>query len=178
MNQVYELLSQAYGSRKVLITGHTGFKGSWLALWLKELGAEIAGFALEPYTKKDNFVLSRVSSQISDIRGDVRDFSALRRAFEEFKPEYVFHLAAQAIVREGYKNPKDTYDTNIGGTVNVLENCRLSDSVRVVVNITSDKCYENREWSWGYRECDPMGGYDPYSSSKGCAELVSGKSVV
>lgn len=173
MKRFADLLRSTYKNRKVLVTGHTGFKGSWLALWLKELDAEVMGFALNPRTERDNFVVSNVAKQIRDLRGDVRDFDALHSVFEDFKPEFVFHLAAQAIVREGYQTPKETFDTNVGGTVNVLENCRLSDSVRVIVNITSDKCYENKEWSWGYRECDPMGGYDPYSSSKGCAELVS-----
>ncbi len=168
-----DLLRAAYNGRKVLVTGHTGFKGSWLALWLQELGADVAGFALEPHTDRDNYVVAKVGSAVRDIRGDIRDYETLRNVFEDFRPEFVFHLAAQAIVREGYDNPKQTFDTNIGGTVNLLENCRQSDSVRVIVNITSDKCYENKEWSWGYRECDPMGGYDPYSSSKGCAELVS-----
>ena len=162
-----------YHGRRVLVTGHTGFKGSWLTLWLREMGAEVAGFALDPRTERDNFVRSQVGKEIRDVRGDIRDFEVLKEVFESFKPEFVFHLAAQAIVRDGYASPKTTFDTNIGGTVNLLECSRLTDSVRVIVNVTSDKCYENREWPWGYRECDPMGGYDPYSSSKGCSELVS-----
>jgi CDP-glucose 4,6-dehydratase len=173
MEKAADILSRAYRGRRVLVTGHTGFKGSWLAAWLSELGAEVAGYALDPVSVRDNFVVSGLGRRILDVRGDVRDFDALKGVFEDFKPEFVFHLAAQALVRKGYQDPKETYDTNVGGTVNVLENCRLSDSVRTIVNVTSDKCYENREWSWGYRECDPMGGYDPYSSSKGCSELVS-----
>lgn len=168
-----DLLQNAYKNRKVLITGHTGFKGSWLALWLRELEADIAGFALDPHTERDNFVRSQVGKHIQDFRGDIRDFETVRKVFDEFRPEFVFHLAAQALVRDGYAKPKETFDTNIGGTVNVLECSRLTDSVRVIVNVTSDKCYENKEWVWGYRECDPMGGHDPYSSSKGCSELVS-----
>ncbi len=167
------ILRDAYRDRRVLVTGHTGFKGSWLALWLAELGARVAGFALDPRTERDNFVVCALEKEIRDFRGDVRDYQALSKVFDEFRPEFVFHLAAQAIVREGYAFPKETFDTNIGGTVNVLECFRLSDSAKVMVNITSDKCYENKEWAWGYRECDPMGGYDPYSASKGCSELVS-----
>jgi CDP-glucose 4,6-dehydratase len=137
------------------------------------MGANIAGYALEPYTERDNFVVSGLKDKITHIIGDVRDFQNLSKVFEEYQPEIVFHLAAQPIVRESYINPKETYDINIGGTVNVLECCRMTDSVRVIINVTSDKCYENKEWVWGYRENDPMGGYDPYSSSKGCAELVT-----
>src|SRR5208337_494303 len=173
MGRAADLLQKSYHDRKVLVTGHTGFKGSWLALWLAELGAHVAGYALDPRTARDNFVVSRLGDRIVDVRGDVRDFEALRKVFEEFKPEFVFHLAAQALVMKGYESPKETFDTNLGGTVNVLESCRLSDSARIIVNVTSDKCYENKEWFWGYRECDPMGGYDPYSASKGCSELIS-----
>ncbi len=173
MEHPIELLQETYRDRRVLVTGHTGFKGSWLALWLTELGAHVAGYALDPRTPRDNFVVSRVQERITDVRGDVRDFDALRKVFQEFKPEFVFHLAAQALVMKGYESPKETFDTNLGGTVNLLENCRLSDSVRILVNVTSDKCYENKEWSWGYRECDAMGGYDPYSASKGCSELIT-----
>ena len=173
MGRAADLLQKSYHDRRVLVTGHTGFKGSWLALWLAELGAHVVGYALDPHTARDNFVVSRLEDRIVDVRGDVRDFDALRKVFEEFKPEFVFHLAAQALVMKGYENPKETFDTNLGGTVNVLENCRLSDSARTIVNVTSDKCYENKEWFWGYRECDPMGGDDPYSASKGCSELIS-----
>lgn len=167
------LFAGIYAGKRVLVTGHTGFKGSWLCVWLKELGANVVGYALEPYTDRDNFVVTGLQHKIAHIIGDVRDFRELRKVFEEYQPEFVFHLAAQPIVRESYTNPKETYDINVGGTVNVLECCRLTDSVRVIVNVTSDKCYENKEWIWGYRESDPMGGYDPYSSSKGCSELIT-----
>ncbi len=162
-----------YKGKKVLVTGHTGFKGSWLSIWLRELGAEVIGYALDPYTNRDNFVLSKLSSKISDIRGDIRDYHKLKQVFEKYSPEIVFHLAAQSLVIEGYRNPKETFDINIGGTVNVIENCRHSKSVKVIINITSDKCYENKEWLWRYRETDRLGGYDPYSSSKACSELVT-----
>jgi len=167
------MFDNVFKRKTVLVTGHTGFKGSWLCIWLKELGANVVGYALEPYTKRDNFVVSDIEDRITHIIGDVRDFQRLSKVFEEYQPEFVFHLAAQAIVRESYINPKETYDTNVGGTVNVLECCRMSDSVKVVINVTSDKCYENKEWVRGYREDDPMGGYDPYSSSKGCSELIT-----
>jgi CDP-glucose 4,6-dehydratase len=162
-----------WAGKKVLLTGHTGFKGSWLAIWLQMLGAEVTGYALDPLTPDDNFVLSGIGSNIRHHIGDVRDFKHLQGIFEESKPEVVFHLAAQPLVRESYNTPKETYDVNVGGAVNVLECCRLSGSVRVVVNVTTDKCYENREWVWGYRENDRLGGYDPYSSSKACSELVT-----
>ena len=162
-----------FKDKTVLITGHTGFKGSWLSIWLKELGANVVGYALEPYTKRDNFVVTGLEDKITHIIGDVRDYKKLKEVFTKYKPEFVFHLAAQPIVRESFLNPKETYDINIGGTVNVFECCRLTDSVKVIINVTSDKCYENKEWIWGYRENDPMGGYDPYSSSKGCSELIT-----
>ena len=166
------ILSKTYKNKKVLVTGHTGFKGSWLTIWLKELGADIIGYALEPETQPNNYAACKLETKISHVTGDVRDLEHLQKIFKEYKPEFVFHLAAQAIVRRSYSEPKMTFDTNVGGTINILEAVRLNPSVKVFVNITSDKCYENREWIWGYRECDPMGGYDPYSASKGCAELV------
>ena len=159
--------------KKVLITGHTGFKGSWLAIWLNMLGAEVSGYALEPLTMHDNFVLTGLEGRVRHRIGDIRNYESLQGFFSEVNPEVVFHLAAQPLVRESYRDPKSTYDINVGGTVNVLECCRQNDSVRVIVNITTDKCYENREWVWGYRENDPLGGYDPYSSSKACSELVT-----
>lgn len=168
-----KVLEKAFKNKTVLVTGHTGFKGSWLSLWLATLGAEVIGFAQDPYTRKDNFVLNSLSEDVVDLRGDIRDFDRLQEVFDYYKPEIVFHLAAQPLVRESYAKPKLTLDVNIGGTVNLLEVCRLSSSVKVIVNITSDKCYENREWLWGYRENDPMGGHDPYSASKGCSELIS-----
>jgi len=159
--------------KKILITGHTGFKGSWLTIWLKMLGAEVIGYALEPYTERDNFVLSKLEDKITYIIGDVRDYQKLYDVLRKYEPEFVFHLAAQPIVRESYINPKETFDVNIGGTVNLLECCRLTESVKVIVNITTDKCYENKEWIWGYRENDRLGGYDPYSSSKAGSEIVT-----
>jgi len=173
MELTNEELFRTFRNKNILITGHTGFKGSWLSIWLTLLEANVTGFALDPYSGKDNFVVSDVSKHITDIRGDIRNYSSLEEVFEKYSPEIVFHLAAQPIVLEGYKNPKDTFDTNVAGTVNVLENCRKSDSVKAVINVTSDKCYENKEWIWGYRENDNMGGYDPYSSSKGCSELIT-----
>ncbi len=161
-----------YKGKRVLVTGHTGFKGSWLSIWLNELGAEVIGYALNPYTNKDNFVLTNLSTKIIDIRGDIRDYEKLKEVFEKYSPKFVFHLAAQPLVIDGYNNPKATFDINVGGTVNVLENCRHSKSVRVIINVTSDKCYENKEWVWGYREVDPLGGDNPYSASKACSELV------
>lgn len=159
--------------KKVLITGHTGFKGSWLAVWLDMLGSEVAGYSLEPLTPHDNFVLTGIERRIIHKIGDVRDFDCLQKFFLEVNPEIVFHLAAQPLVRESYNDPKSTYDINVGGAVNVLECCRKTDSVKVIVNVTTDKCYENKEWVWGYRENDRLGGYDPYSSSKACSELVT-----
>lgn len=158
--------------KKVLITGHTGFKGSWLSLWLQSGGAHVVGYALEPPTQPSLFEIASVADGMTSIIGDVRDLEYLRSVFAEHKPEIVFHLAAQPLVRYSYENPVETYSTNILGTVHMLECVRHSGSVRVVVSITSDKCYENREWHWGYRETDRLGGHDPYSSSKGCAELV------
>jgi CDP-glucose 4,6-dehydratase len=167
------LLTGVYSGKRVLITGHTGFKGSWLSIWLKELGAEVVGYALPPYTERDNFIQTGLQDHIEDIRGDIRNNQSLEKVFNTYSPDFVFHLAAQALVREGYQHPKDTFDVNIGGTVNLLENCRKCPSVKAIIIITSDKCYENKEWTWGYRENDPMGGFDPYSASKGCAELVT-----
>lgn len=162
-----------FKNKTVLITGHTGFKGSWLSIWLNELGSNVIGYALEPYTPKDNFVLTGLESKITHIIGDVRDYQNLFDLFKEYKPEFVFHLAAQPLVRESYIDPKGTYDVNIGGTVNLLESCRITKSVKVIVNVTTDKCYENKEWIWGYRENDRLGGYDPYSSSKAGSEIVT-----
>ena len=167
------MFNHVFQNKTVLVTGHTGFKGSWLCIWLKELGANVVGYALEPYTDKDNYVVANLKEQITHLIGNVKDYTELKKVFTEYRPEFVFHLAAQPIVRESYKHPKDTFDVNIGGTVNVLECCRLTDSVKVIINVTSDKCYDNREWVWGYRENDPMGGYDPYSASKGCSELIT-----
>ncbi|MBK5719455.1 CDP-glucose 4,6-dehydratase [Dysgonomonas sp. Marseille-P4677] len=161
-----------YNGKKVLVTGHTGFKGSWLSIWLEAMGAKVIGYSLDPYTEKDNFVLSKISNKIVDIRGDIRDKDTLVEVFSKYKPEIVFHLAAQPLVRLSYDIPKETYEVNLMGTINILEAVRVTDSVKVGVMITTDKCYENKEQIWGYRENEPMGGYDPYSSSKGAAEIA------
>ncbi|MFO1433592.1 MAG: CDP-glucose 4,6-dehydratase [Candidatus Competibacteraceae bacterium] len=163
-----------WAGKRVLLTGHTGFKGGWLSLWLQQLGADIVGYALEPPTQPSLFELARVGPGMREsILGDVRDPAHLQTVFARSQPEIVFHLAAQPLVRDSYQFPVETYATNVMGTVHLLEAVRRSGGVRVVVNVTSDKCYENREWVWGYRETEPMGGYDPYSNSKGCAELVT-----
>lgn len=161
-----------YKGKKVLVTGHTGFKGSWLVIWLKELGAEVIGYSLDPYTDKDNFVLSNLSDKIIDIRGDLRDRKKLGEVFSKYKPEIVFHLAAQSLVRLSYDIPLETYEVNVMGTINVMEEIRKTEETKVGILITTDKCYENKEQIWGYRENEPMGGYDPYSSSKGAAEIA------
>lgn len=165
--------SAFWRGKRVLITGHTGFKGSWLSLWLQHMEARVAGYALSPPTTPSLFEDARVSQGMVSITGDVRDLPALSAAVAEHRPEIVFHMAAQPLVRRSYEQPVETYATNVLGTVHLLEAVRRFGGVRAVVNVTSDKCYENREWEWGYREIDPMGGYDPYSSSKGCAELVT-----
>ena len=167
-----KIFGNIFHQKRILITGHTGFKGSWLALWLSELGAEVTGFALVPATKPSHFELIGLRNTINHIEGDIRDLRAVDKAFKTAEPEIVFHLAAQALVRDSYEDPKGTFSTNIGGTVNILEAVRASSSVKAAVIVTSDKCYENREWIWGYRENDPLGGHDPYSASKGAAEIV------
>jgi len=170
--EIDKLLSN-YKNKKVLITGHTGFKGSWLTIWLHYLGAEVIGYALDPQTPKDNYVLSKLENLISkDYRGDIRDKDRIKDLFKEEKPEIVFHLAAQPLVLEGFKDPVYTHETNIMGTVNILDAIRTSNFAITSVFITSDKCYDNKEWVWGYRETDPMGGHDPYSASKGACELI------
>jgi CDP-glucose 4,6-dehydratase len=162
-----------YKGKKVLITGHTGFKGSWLAIWLKSLGADVYGYALPPYGKMDNFVTARLSDHMHHMEGDVRDGVKLKRYFQEVQPDLAFHLAAQPLVLLSYQNPVDTFNTNVMGVVNFFEAIRATSSVKAAVNVTTDKCYDNKEWVWGYRENDPMGGKDPYSASKGCSELVT-----
>ncbi|WP_239060669.1 CDP-glucose 4,6-dehydratase [Bacteroides sp. 519] len=161
-----------FKGKRVLITGHTGFKGSWLSIWLHELGAEVIGISLDPVTAKDNFVLSKIGNKIIDLRGDVRNGQYLKDVFKRYQPDIVFHLAAQPLVRQSYQIPVETYETNVMGTIHVMEAIRVTDSVKVGVMITTDKCYENKEQVWGYREDEPMGGYDPYSSSKGAAEIA------
>ena len=159
--------------RRVFLTGHTGFKGSWLSLWLQSLGAEVTGYALAPSTTPSLFVEARVGDGMSSVIADIRDLPCLQQALQASRAEVVIHMAAQPLVRYSYAHPVETYATNVMGTVHLLEAVRHTPGVRSVVVVTTDKCYENREWVWGYRETDPMGGYDPYSNSKGCAELVS-----
>jgi len=159
-----------YSGRSVLVTGHTGFKGSWLALWLKTLGADVTGLALEPDTKPSHWDLLKLD--IADKRIDIRDADKVKEALSIAKPEIVFHLAAQPLVRRSYVEPLETWSTNVMGTVNLLEACRNQPSVRAIIIITTDKCYENKEWAWGYREIDRLGGHDPYSASKASSELV------
>jgi CDP-glucose 4,6-dehydratase len=168
-----DLFGGFFNGKRVLITGHTGFKGSWLAIWLHELGAEIVGVGLDPFSEKDNFVLSGIGKKIkADIRADIRDGNKMKDIFAEYKPEIVFHLAAQPLVRLSYEQPVETYETNVMGTLNILEAIRATDSVKVGVMITTDKCYDNKEQLQGYKEDDPFGGYDPYSSSKGACEIA------
>lgn len=168
-----DIFNNFYKGKRVLVTGHTGFKGSWLSIWLNELGAEVVGVALDPHSDKDNFVLSGIGKKIkADIRADIRDGQKMKEIFAEYQPEIVFHLAAQPLVRLSYDIPVETYETNVMGTINVMEAIRVTDSVKVGVMITTDKCYENKEQIWGYRENEPMGGYDPYSSSKGATEIA------
>lgn len=168
-----DIFDNFYKGKRILITGHTGFKGSWLSIWLHELGAEVVGVGLDPFTERDNYVLSCMGQKIkADIRADIRDGERMKAIFKEYQPEIVFHLAAQPLVRLSYDIPVETYQTNVMGTINILEAIRVTDSVKVGVMITTDKCYENKEQIWGYRENEPMGGYDPYSSSKGAAEIA------
>ena len=167
-----KIFGDVFRGKQVLVSGHTGFKGSWLSLWLHDLGAQVTGFALPPDTIPSHFELIGLRKIINHIEGDIRDINAVNKVFKETQPTVVFHLAAQALVRRSYSDPKETFDTNITGTVNILEAIRASSSVKAAVIITSDKCYDNREWVWGYRENDPMGGHDPYSASKGAAEIV------
>ncbi|MFH1884606.1 MAG: CDP-glucose 4,6-dehydratase [Planctomycetota bacterium] len=169
--------NNTFKDRRVLVTGHTGFKGGWLALWLLELGADVVGYALEPDTEPSLFRTLEMEKDIEHHIGDVRDYNAVQRVVETFRPEIVFHLAAQPLVRRSYRLPKETFDINIGGTVNVLEAIRHIGCVRSCVVITTDKVYKNQEWVWGYREIDPMGGSDPYSASKGAAEIVIGSYI-
>ncbi len=159
--------------KKVLITGHTGFKGSWLSLWLQKKGADLTGYSLSPPTEPNLFDILNLGSGMVSVLGNVCDIDHLKAVFKKTQPQIVIHMAAQSLVRYSYKNPVETFTTNVMGTVNILEAARSTESVKVALIITSDKCYKNREWVWGYRENDPMGGHDPYSSSKGCAELVT-----
>ena len=168
-----DLFNNFYKGKRVLVTGHTGFKGSWLSIWLHELGADVIGVSLDPYSERDNYVLSDIGKKIkADIRADIRDAQKMKDIFAEYKPEIVFHLAAQPLVRLSYEKPVETYETNVMGTINVLEAIRATDCVKVGVMITTDKCYDNKEQLRGYKEDDPFGGYDPYSSSKGACEIA------
>jgi len=168
-----EVSAEFWRGKKVFMTGHTGFKGSWLSLWLQQMGAQVTGFALQPPTNPSLFEVANVAQGMTSIIGDIRDAEALSKAMRDAAPDIVIHMAAQPLVRYSYVNPVETYSTNVMGTVHLLEAVRQTPSVRAVVNVTSDKCYDNKEWVWGYRENEPMGGFDPYSNSKGCAELVA-----
>lgn len=168
-----DIFNNFYKGKRVIVTGHTGFKGSWLSIWLHELGAEVVGIALAPFSEKDNFVLSGIGKRIkADIRADIRDGARMKQIFTEHQPEIVFHLAAQPLVRLSYEIPVETYETNVMGTINIMEAIRTTKSVKVGMMITTDKCYDNKEKLTGYKEEDPLGGYDPYSSSKGACELA------
>lgn len=160
-------------NRRVFLTGHTGFKGSWLSLWLHMLGADVTGYALDPPTKLSLFEQANIANTVRSIRGDIRDYASLHAAIREFRPEIILHLAAQSVVRRSYEDPIETYSSNVMGTVHLFEAVRQLKLPCAIVNVTSDKCYANQEWIWGYRENEPMGGHDPYSNSKGCAELVT-----
>ena len=167
------LYNNIFNNRKVLVTGHTGFKGSWLCLLLTQLGAQVYGYALEPPTEPSLFKEANIDELVNSQIGDIRDLNQLQTYIQKIEPEVIIHMAAQPLVRDSYKIPVETYSTNVMGTVNLLESCRNVSSVRAIVIVTTDKCYENREWHWGYREDEAMGGYDPYSNSKGCSELVT-----
>ncbi len=167
------LFDRIFTNRKVLITGHTGFKGSWLCLLLNKLGADVFGYALDPPTNPSLFVEAKINEIMTSFIGDIRDYENLFKVIQQVQPEIVIHMAAQPLVRESYKKPVETYAINVMGTVHFLEACRHTKSVKAIVNVTTDKCYANKEWHWGYRENEPMGGYDPYSNSKGCSELVT-----
>lgn len=168
-----DIFNNFYRGKRILITGHTGFKGSWLSIWLHELGAEVIGIAQDPFTERDNYVLSGIGKKIkADIRADIRDGKKMKEIFAEYRPEIVFHLAAQPLVRLSYDIPVETYEVNVMGTINIMEAIRATDSVKVGVMITTDKCYENKEQTDGYVETDAFGGYDPYSSSKGACEIA------
>lgn len=168
-----DIFNDFFRGKRVLVTGHTGFKGSWLCIWLHELGAEVVGVGLEPYSERDNYVLSGIGAKIKgDIRADIRDGERMKEIFREYQPEIVFHLAAQPLVRLSYDIPVETYETNVMGTIHIMEAIRATESVRVGVMITTDKCYDNKEQAEGYVETDAFGGYDPYSSSKGACEIA------
>lgn len=173
MRETWETFCEFYRGKKVLITGHTGFKGSWMCRILTEMGADVTGYATEPPTSPSLFCAANLEETIDSVTGDIRDLERLKRVFERVQPQIVFHLAAQPIVRESYREPVYTYETNVMGTVNLLECVRLTPSVISCLNVTTDKVYDNQEWEYGYRETDPLDGYDPYSNSKSCSELVT-----
>ncbi|CAH1208477.1 CDP-glucose 4,6-dehydratase [Paenibacillus allorhizoplanae] len=167
-------MTEFWNNKRVFITGHTGFKGSWLSLWLTHMGAKVAGYALQPPTSPSLFELCNIEGLLEKSTiADIRDLESIKKAVSDFKPEIVIHMAAQPLVRDSYKIPVETYSINVMGTVNVFEAIRTTESVKAVVNVTTDKCYENKEWEWGYRENERLGGYDPYSNSKACSELVT-----
>ncbi|MBU1152812.1 CDP-glucose 4,6-dehydratase [bacterium] len=168
-----ELFNNIYNGKRVLVTGDTGFKGSWFVIWLLNLGADVIGYALEPKTENDNYLICGLDKKITHIYENIRDYQALLKVFSKYEPEMAFHFAAQPLVLESYKDPLYTYSTNIMGAVNFFEAARLTPSVKVAINVTSDKCYENQEWIYPYREIDPMGGKDPYSASKGASEIIT-----
>jgi CDP-glucose 4,6-dehydratase len=168
-----DLFNGFFKGKNVLITGHTGFIGSWMTIWLLELGANVIGYALPPYSEKTNYTIAKLDQKITNYYADIRDYDKLLSVFQKEKPEIIFHLAAQSIVRKSYHTPKETFDTNVGGTVNVFESFRKKNESKVLINITTDKVYENRESNEGYKEDDRLGGYDPYSSSKACSELIT-----
>jgi len=167
------LFDNFYEGRKIFITGHTGFKGSWLSILLSRLGADVYGYALKPQTNPSFYEIGGIDKLVDSTIGDIRDYNHVLKSLKSARPEIIIHMAAQPLVRESYRNPRETYEINVMGTVNLFEAAREVSSVKAILNITTDKCYENKEWHWGYRENEPMGGYDPYSSSKGCSELVT-----
>jgi CDP-glucose 4,6-dehydratase len=169
---INNLFDNIYKNKTVLVTGHTGFKGSWLVFWLYKMGANIIGYSLKPPTNPNHFEILDIQKHITSIIGDIRDKPKLQETFTRYKPDIVFHLAAQPLVRESYENPFETYEINVMGTLNIFEMCK-NHNVKAIVNITTDKCYENKEWIYGYRENEPLGGYDPYSSSKACSEILT-----
>jgi CDP-glucose 4,6-dehydratase len=172
VNSSLSSFKDIYQGKRVLVTGDTGFKGSWLSLWLHELGADVVGYALPPERNEDHFKVIGLDKVIHHIDGDIRDFPLLAKVFNDFQPDFLFHLAAQTLVNYSYREPKLTFDTNVSGSVNILEMVRSTESLHSVIYVTSDKCYKNKEWIWGYRESDELGGHDPYSASKAAAEII------